>query len=164
MAVMYSIPLKNETKRTPTTGTRCPTLSDEWHGILMPSRIPAVSRLTWCQDPPPGNPPPSPPPPVFSPWAFPPRIFPPLGHFPPPQSVRRGWGWTSECTESAFAGPPHTKAGSTVRYGSKLRYGTKFVMLKVRFEITVRYIFPRTVRFESTIFFSYFYPTFFVPT
>ena len=32
-----------------------------------------------------------------------------------------------------------------VRYGSKLRYGTKFFRLKVRFEITVRYIFPGTV-------------------
>ena len=56
------------------------------------------------------------------------------------------------------------KAGSTVRYGSKLWYGTKFVGLKVRFEITVRYIFPGTVRFESTIFCSYFLRTFFVPT
>ena len=46
------------------------------------------------------------------------------------------------------------KAGSTVRYGLKLRYGTKFFGLKVRFEITVWYIFPGTVRFESTIFFS----------
>ena len=53
---------------------------------------------------------------------------------------------------------PSGKAGSTVRYG------TKFFGLKVRFEITVRYIFRGTVRFESTIFFSYFFRTFFVPT
>ena len=32
--------LMNETRRTSTTGTRCPTLSDKWHWIFyMPSRI-----------------------------------------------------------------------------------------------------------------------------
>ena len=59
-----------------------------------------------------------PPPQSFPPWSFPlgqfplrtfPLVISPLGPSPPPpQSVHRGWGWTSECTESAFAGPPHT--------------------------------------------------------
>ena len=39
--------LMNETRRKPTTGTRCPTLFDTWHGIFyMPSRTDTVGHNT----------------------------------------------------------------------------------------------------------------------
>ena len=55
----------------------------------------------------------------------------------------------------------HIPPRLAVRYGRVRNYGTKFWGLKVRFEITVRYIFPGTVHFESTIFCSYFFSNLF---
>ena len=65
--------------------------------------------------------------------------------------LSRGQSWLVPSAKCRRVVP---KAGSTVRYGSKLRYGAIFWGVKVRFEITVRYLLPGMVRFESTIFFS----------